>query len=306
VSWFRVDDKSAFHRKVLKAGNEAWGAICRAGAVSSGEGTDGVVTLETMLAIAPMRVWKKGLDAGLVEAIDGATYQLHDYLQWNESASEIEAKAAARRKKSENAAQARWGARGRIRSDEQTPSAPEGVPEPCSSDAPSMPGALPQAHTPRCPDPIRSDPDPGSISERSSLPSPPEAPAPGAAAAGSGLVDHLGRALAARPETRPIATRSWAASLLGAAGPITAADIDEAVEWAARQLAIDAADAGGGVLHNRAIGERVSSGLVGALRRRQNGRTRPRRTVQPVPRQEDLAPPTKTDDPSFEKPMEPA
>ena len=49
MSWFRIDDKSAFHRKVLKAGNEAWGAICRAGAVSAGEGTDGRVTRETLL-----------------------------------------------------------------------------------------------------------------------------------------------------------------------------------------------------------------------------------------------------------------
>lgn len=76
MSWFRIDDKSAFHRKVLKAGNEAWGAICRAGAVSAGEGTDGRVTKETMLAIAPMKVWQRAITAGLVEQAEQGSFRL--------------------------------------------------------------------------------------------------------------------------------------------------------------------------------------------------------------------------------------
>lgn len=269
MSWFRVDDKSAFHRKVLKAGNEAWGAICRAGAVSSGEGTDGRVSLETMLAIAPMRVWKKGIDAGLVEKIDEATYQLHDYLQWNESAAEIELKAAARRKKSENAAQARWGARGRIRGG----SAPA-VPDPSLNDAPgnapSMPGALPQAHTSGCPDPIQSISSLKGAAEDLTGRSP---PGPEPAAAAPSLNHVLERELARHPITRPIARPNWVSSLLGSASvsrPLCAADIEEGVEWAVSQLLLDAAPGEGVGLTQRAIADRVKSGLLGAPKKRRS------------------------------------
>lgn len=169
MSWFRIDDKSAFHRKVLKAGNEAWGAICRAGAVSAGEGTDGRVTTETMVAIAPMKVWQRAIAAGLVEQVDDTSFQLHDYLQWNESASEIEARAAARRKKGQDAAEARWGARGRLRSHEHQPGKHKAVPQAPQQDASGMlqaspehaqssADALPHAHAPSCPSPYRSDP----------------------------------------------------------------------------------------------------------------------------------------------------
>lgn len=99
MSWFRVDDKAAFHRKVLRAGNEAFGAFCRAGSVSSGEGTDGRVTIETCEAIAPKKVWDKLIAAGLAERIEGSTdLQMHDYLQWNPSAAEVaEAKEAKKK-----------------------------------------------------------------------------------------------------------------------------------------------------------------------------------------------------------------
>ena len=44
MSWFKLDDKSTFHRKVVAAGNAAWGAFCRLGTHSSDQGTDGVVS----------------------------------------------------------------------------------------------------------------------------------------------------------------------------------------------------------------------------------------------------------------------
>ena len=98
MSWFRVDDKAAFHRKVLKAGNEAFGAFCRAGAMSSGEGTDGRLTVETCEAIAPKKVWDKLVAAGLAERIEGSTdLQMHDYLQWNPSAAEVDEAREAKR-----------------------------------------------------------------------------------------------------------------------------------------------------------------------------------------------------------------
>lgn len=183
MSWFRIDDKSAFHRKVLKAGNEAWGAICRAGAVSAGEGTDGRVTKETMLAIAPMKVWQRAIAAGLVDRIDDTSFQLHDYLQWNESASEIEARAAARRKKSQDAAEARWGARGRLRTPEQPAADAEAMPGECPEHAAGMQEALPQAHTPSCPIPIHTVPERSSIQK----PPPPQLPPEPRASAPAGV-----------------------------------------------------------------------------------------------------------------------
>lgn len=227
MSWFRIDDKSAFHRKVLKAGNEAWGAICRAGAVSAGEGTDGRVTRETLLAIAPMKVWQRAISAGLVEAVDDDLFQLHDYLQWNESSSEIEARAAKRRQKSQDAAQTRWGARGRLRGTEHPAGTGQATPKDsqkhATSNAQSMlqasaehaPGSahgMPQAHTPPCPSPFRSDPR--EISDPISLPPPPErARAPEAAAAANPAVEAVVGALRERPQLRHLARVAFAQRL---------------------------------------------------------------------------------------------
>lgn len=89
MSWFRVDDGSAFHAKVVKAGNDGWGAVCRAGAWSSAQGTDGFVPDEIAKLIAPAKVWAKATAAGLVDKCDGGK-RIHDFLQWNPSASEVE------------------------------------------------------------------------------------------------------------------------------------------------------------------------------------------------------------------------
>jgi len=132
-----------------------------------------------------------------------------------------------------------------------------------------------------------------SLAERSeakqiSISDPPENPnpAPAAAAAARGLIEHLVAALARRAETRPIARANWARSLL-AGEPVTAADIDEGVAWAANTLALDAAPGGGAALTDRAIADRVKSGLIGAPKRRRNAATRagPGPRGAPVPRQ---------------------
>lgn len=96
MTWFRVDDKSAFHAKVVAAGNAAWGAFCRAGAWSSDHGTDGSIPMPTAKLIEPSRkVWDRLVDVGLCErAADG--FVLHDFLDWNPSAAAVEAKRLAR------------------------------------------------------------------------------------------------------------------------------------------------------------------------------------------------------------------
>jgi hypothetical protein len=203
VSWFRIDDKSAFHRKILKAGNEAWGALCRAGAQSAGEGTDGLLEHASLLAIAPMKVWQRAIDAGLLDRVGPKEFQIHDFLQWNESASEIEAKAVARRKKSTDAAQARWGARGRVLGlDKPRPTDARTMPGASSDDASSNATSTAQAHTPRCPIPDHTDPDPD--------------PTP-AQASPSGLVEDIAAELRRHPKLAAVAAGSFATEVAGLA-----------------------------------------------------------------------------------------
>jgi hypothetical protein len=101
--WFAVDDQSAFHRKVLAAGNEAWGVFCRAGAWSSAAAnlTEGYIPPEICEAMAPARVWKRLRAAGLTEApSEGrAGEQLHDFLVYNRSAAEVRAHQEAHRER---------------------------------------------------------------------------------------------------------------------------------------------------------------------------------------------------------------
>ena len=98
MTWFRVDDQSPFHRKVIAAGNEAWGAFCRGGAVSSGQRTDGFVADEVAFLIAAEPIWKRLVEVKLAHREDGG-WRLHDYTDWNPTAKEVEklrkAKASA-------------------------------------------------------------------------------------------------------------------------------------------------------------------------------------------------------------------
>lgn len=89
MSWLRIDDRIAYHAKTLRARNEAFGAWVRAAAWSAGNLTDGVVPLDVALNIAPQRVWDRLLEVEYVDAHpDG--YVIHDYLDWNPSAADVE------------------------------------------------------------------------------------------------------------------------------------------------------------------------------------------------------------------------
>lgn len=165
MTWFKVDDKSAFHSKVVAAGNEAWGALCRAGAWSSGECTDGLIPEPIALMIAPKRVWKR-LEScagegrnGLVERVD-LGWQIHDFGYWNPPAALVKAAQAARHEKAQKAAMARWERAARV-----------DAPSIASSNAPSIPAsnAKPDAPPPRAHDPVPSRPVPSMISEQRSV-----------------------------------------------------------------------------------------------------------------------------------------
>lgn len=94
MSWFRIDDKMAFHAKIVAAGNEAVGAWVRAGAWSCDQLTNGVVPKANALVIAPERTWRRLVEARLVDLHpDG--YELHDFLNYNPSAAAVRAERGA-------------------------------------------------------------------------------------------------------------------------------------------------------------------------------------------------------------------
>lgn len=88
MSWFRVDDMSAFHKKVMKAGNPAWGAFCRMGAHTAHYELDGLVPTEVATVIASSEEIDRLLSAGLLHLEDGG-YRIHDFLHWNPSAADL-------------------------------------------------------------------------------------------------------------------------------------------------------------------------------------------------------------------------
>ncbi|MBM3451358.1 MAG: hypothetical protein FJX78_10365 [Armatimonadetes bacterium] len=105
MPWFRLEGRGAFHHKVLAAGNEAYGAWCRAGQWCSDQLTDGRVPRAVADQIAKPKVWAKLIEAGLMHEADGG-YQIHDYLDWNPSSEQERAKRDAMREKRREAGRA--------------------------------------------------------------------------------------------------------------------------------------------------------------------------------------------------------
>lgn len=97
MPWFRIDDQSATHDKVVDAGNAAWGAFCRMGAHSANRGTDGFIPAATARLYASEEELIALVRVRLLDIVDGG-YRLHDYLEWNPSAAEIDAMKRARSK----------------------------------------------------------------------------------------------------------------------------------------------------------------------------------------------------------------
>ena len=108
MAWFKLDDQSAFHRKVLKAGNEAWGAFCRMGAQSSLEGLDGFVPHETAMQIVGTKdILARLSEANLVHGVEGG-YRLHDFLDYNPTAKEVAKLRKVRATAGRSGAAKRW------------------------------------------------------------------------------------------------------------------------------------------------------------------------------------------------------
>lgn len=106
MTWFKVDDNLAFHRKVVAAGNAAMGLWVRAGSWCSAHLTDGFVPDQMIAILGTPAQRDKLIKAGLWIAVDGGC-QFHE---WNEkgrqptsqSVREEREKAAARQAKHRN------------------------------------------------------------------------------------------------------------------------------------------------------------------------------------------------------------
>jgi hypothetical protein len=103
---FEIDDQACFNAKVLRAGNEAFGAWCRAGSWSMANLTDGYVTRDVTRIIASDEVWYRLRDcglpgAGLVEEVEGG-WQIHDWSHWQRTSDEIRSHREKQAKRQQN------------------------------------------------------------------------------------------------------------------------------------------------------------------------------------------------------------
>jgi hypothetical protein len=101
MSWLRLDDKIATHRKTVQVGNEAFGAWVRMAAHCQGHATDGRITRAEARVFGDDTIIERLIDVGFLDAIDGEAdvFDVHDLLDWNFTAEE----ARARREKRSSA-----------------------------------------------------------------------------------------------------------------------------------------------------------------------------------------------------------
>lgn len=168
MTWFKVDDTLAFHRKTLIAGNAAMGLWARAGSWCAQQLTDGHISRE----VARQMGTKKEADAlvrsGLwLETEDG--YLFH---QWNEPGRQPTRAQVEQERKRKSERQRRWrdsqsgrfGESGRV--DASTDASRDG-PHDASGD-----GVSDGRPVPSRPDPKGQSPsgfDPGEVTQSSSL-----------------------------------------------------------------------------------------------------------------------------------------
>lgn len=165
MPWFRLDDQAAFHAKLVAAGNAAVGAWARMGMWSSGQLTNGVVPEAIANVIASKEEIDRCLAVRLLERVDGTSFQVHDFLDYNPSRDDVLAEREAKRAGGRKGAQSRWGGDG---------SSYEG------SHASATGGSMP----PSRPVPTRPDPKKPTTETLPGLEPPPSAPAtPGAGSA---------------------------------------------------------------------------------------------------------------------------
>ena len=98
MTWVKLDDKFWANPKVLRIGNEAAGAFARMLSHCGDQMTDGLIPAETAAFIARPKVIEKLTESGFLVA-EGDNLKIPDYLEFNPSREQIEAKREADRKR---------------------------------------------------------------------------------------------------------------------------------------------------------------------------------------------------------------
>lgn len=108
MSWFKVDDKLAFHPKVLAAGNSAMGLWIRAGAWAADQLTDGFVPTNMIAVLGGKPADAKALSqAGLWVAEPGG-YRMHDWTHYQPTRADKESATTSKRAGGQLGAHRRW------------------------------------------------------------------------------------------------------------------------------------------------------------------------------------------------------
>lgn len=166
MTWSKFDDAAPKSPKAVVAGNDAWSLWAAAIMYCNRHLTDGYVTLAALASdclpcpIPPAKAKKLAEQlcavrarpdgAGLFERADGGLYKVHDFLDWNPSKVEVEAKRKVDRDRKRN----RPG--GAPDSDEIPRGIRPGI-QPASGAPRASARALPVPTRPDPPDPSRPD-----------------------------------------------------------------------------------------------------------------------------------------------------
>lgn len=112
MSWFRLDDKGAFHPKVVTAGNLLYGCWVRASQWSCHYETDGFIPRAVAFQIAEESAWQKLIEVGLCDPSERDGYQIHDFLEYNPSRKQNEHRRVLRAKAGKAGGQAKAAKQG--------------------------------------------------------------------------------------------------------------------------------------------------------------------------------------------------
>lgn len=115
MPWFKVDDRLAFHPKVMKAGNEAIGLWVRAGSWAAAHLTDGEIPSEMLPILGGNRIQAGRLvRAGLWVEFDGG-YKFHDWTVYQPSAEDAKAAEDAEKRGGSWGNHVRWHVKKKVK-----------------------------------------------------------------------------------------------------------------------------------------------------------------------------------------------
>lgn len=93
MTWTKLDDRYWMHPKIVGAGNEAVGIFSRLLSYCGCYETDGKIPLEVALSVAGSKArLDKLIVAGLLDELHDGRLLVHDYLDYNLGADELDAK----------------------------------------------------------------------------------------------------------------------------------------------------------------------------------------------------------------------